>query len=161
MGQRARAARLHVEHARDETAVLAVVPGDIAIRARDPLQHAALLPVPGVGAAEVDPAVAVLRIDHPDADRVGLRRRAAFEVDLVREHEAVVGGEQELIVVAAPVELRTARDRADAGRRRLVRAAGERAEGGEGGEFQEVAAGKHVRVWSIEYGVSDEAERLS
>jgi hypothetical protein len=140
MGQGAVAVGLHVEDSRHEPAVLAVVPGHVAVRTRDPLEHAALLPVPSVGAAEVDPSIAVLRVDHPDADRVGLRRGAAFEIHLVRQHEAVVGGEQELIVVAAPVELRAARDRADTGALRGGGAADEPAERGERGEFQEVAA---------------------
>ena len=153
MGQGARAAGLHVEDARDELAVGAVVPGHIAIRARDPLQHAALLPVPGVGAAEVDPAVIILRVDHPDADRVSLRRRAAFEVDLVGEHEAVVSREKEFIVVAAPMEFRPAGDRADAGRGWRGRAASECTEGGEGGEFEEVAAGEHGVKKGVGVGV--------
>ncbi|OBQ37671.1 MAG: hypothetical protein AN484_24790 [Aphanizomenon flos-aquae WA102] len=44
------------------------------------------------------------------------------------------------------MKFRTARDRTDTGRLRRGGAAGEGAERGEGGEFQEVAAGEHGEI---------------
>ena len=72
--QRALFAALHVENVRDEMVALAVVPRHLALTARHPLHHAALLPVPSAGDAEFGPLVAVLRVHHADANHV-IRRR--------------------------------------------------------------------------------------
>src|SRR5688572_14020373 len=55
-----------VENSADEMVVLAVVPQDFGLAAGNPLQHAALLPTPSFRAAEFNPAVAVLEVDHAD-----------------------------------------------------------------------------------------------
>lgn len=126
---------------------MAVVPHDGGVGAGDPLEHAALLPVPGVGGAEFDPLVFVLEIDHADLDDIVGFGGAVLEVHLIGQDVAVVGRELQFVIVAEPVEARQAGDLADGGERgsRVGVLADEMGGGGEceeaaGGGAEEVAA---------------------
>jgi len=113
MRQRPFPAALHVENPRDKPVAFAVVPCHFALRARHPLEHAALLPVPRARASEFDPLVVVLRIHHPDADRVLGNRRTSFKIHFVGHNESVGRIEKQFVVIAAPVKLWPARDLTD------------------------------------------------
>ncbi len=56
----------------DKAAIPPVVPTQLSLGAREPLQHAALLPVPSAAGADVEPVIALGGIDDPDSDLVAL-----------------------------------------------------------------------------------------
>lgn len=137
-----------VEEVADQLAVLTVVPHDGGVGAGDPLEHAALLPVPGVRGAEFDPFVVVLEIDHADLDDVVGFGGAVLEVDLIGQDVAVVGGELQFVVVPEPVEAGLAGDLADGGER--GGGVGVLAEEmGGGGEGEEAAGGGAEEVAAV------------
>ena len=110
---RALAPRVDIQDVADEGIVVAIVPDDLADGARQPLQHAALLPAPGAALAQLDPAVVVLQIDHADLDHVVGSGRAVLEVHLHAQDVAAGRIELQLVVVAEPVVLRSGGDCAD------------------------------------------------
>ena len=114
---------------------LPVVPDDFRFRAGKPLEHAGLVPAPGACLAQVDPAVAVLGIDHADAQRVGGGGQAVLEAAFDTKGVAAGRIELQLIVVAEPVELRSLGDGAD-GRQLFI--------GGSGGKGGEELTAVHV-----------------
>ena len=118
IGQRSQLAGLHVEDPADEAVPFAVVPEDLAVRARPPLQHAPLLPGPGARLAQLDPPVAVGQIDHADLHGLVGLGQAVLEVDLHAQQIPAAGVQLVLVVVAEPVELRPARDGAHRRQRR-------------------------------------------
>jgi hypothetical protein len=67
----------------DELPIDAVIPEDFRRMPGAPLQHAPLLPAPGGGLAEIGPPVAILEVDHADADGIVCGGTAVFEVDFV------------------------------------------------------------------------------
>ncbi|MFN9941179.1 MAG: hypothetical protein ACK56I_17040, partial [bacterium] len=81
---------LHVEDVADKLVFLAVIPNHLRLAAGYPLQHAALLPAPGVRFAKRDPSVTILNVDHPHLNHVFRRGRAMFKSYLVRQHKAIV-----------------------------------------------------------------------
>ena len=99
----------------DEAVLFAVVPDHLASMAGTPLQHAPLLPSPGIGFAEIGPSVAVLQIHHSDADPIPGGGCPPLEVDLIGEHEAVRGIELHFVVIAEPVEFGAPRNLAHRG----------------------------------------------
>ena len=134
----------------DESFALAVVPDHLALRAGEPLEHAALLPAPGPALAQLDPAVAVVQVDHADLDHVVRARRAMLEVDLHAEDVAAGRVELQLVVVAEPVEFRPSRDRPDGGEGLRPEASERRtrrgqAQGG-GDESQQIPTAEAVRI---------------
>ncbi len=60
----------HIENMADEPPSFAVIPDHLRFRTGEPLEHAPLLPVPGAALPELDPAVVVAEVDHPDLDRL-------------------------------------------------------------------------------------------
>ena len=66
---------------------------------------------PSLRAAKIDPPIAVLQIDHADANFFIGRRLAMFEVDLHAQHVAIGRIESEFIVVPKPMMLGALRDR--------------------------------------------------
>ena len=52
-----------------------------------PLQHCALLPVPGMGVCQLDEPVIVIQVDYSNADRVIGSRRAVIETGLVGQQQ--------------------------------------------------------------------------
>ena len=127
--QRALVAGFDIEDVADEAVLLAVVPDDLRFGAGNPLQHAALLPAPGLRLAEGNPFVFLVQINHADLDHIVRGGRAMLEADFVGEHKAVVGRELQLVVVAEPVELRSPRDLPH--RRERARLCSQRAAGSE------------------------------
>ena len=102
-------ARLHIEDVGDELVALAVVIDHRGIGTRQPLQHAALLPTEGLALGERKPAVIVLQIDHSERDAVVESRQPIFEVSLHSENVAIGRVKLQVVVVAEPVELGSAR----------------------------------------------------
>ena len=92
-----------VGDARNVAVAGARVPDHLARRSGQPLQHAALLPAPRGGGAERPPGVAILQVDHADADLVAGPRRAMLEVDRHGQHVARGRIELQLVVVPEPV----------------------------------------------------------
>jgi hypothetical protein len=117
VGENGRFAGSGVHYASDEMVALTVVVDHFPIRSGDPLQHAALLPAPGAGGTERNPAVIVPEIDHAHSDAIGGGGRAVFEIDLVAEAEADGGIELQLVVVAEPVMPGSTGDRSHRGQR--------------------------------------------
>ena len=111
---------MHVYDVADEAAVHAVVPDNLPVRAGDPLEHTALLPAPGPGLAQLNPAVAVGKINHTDADQIFCVRRAIFEIDLHAEYVAAGGVELQLVIVTEPVMLGPGSDGAHGHQRILL-----------------------------------------
>ncbi len=140
-GKRPELLGLDVQQPADEFVPFPVVPGDFGLRPGPPLEHAALLPAPGVGLSELDPLVCVGEVHHADIDDVPRLRGAMFEVDFIREHVAIRRIELEFVVVAEPVIFRPAGDGPDRGKLVCRGAAGEAGQGG-GGEAggQEITA---------------------
>ena len=106
-----RLARVHVHNAAAKMIAVAIVPHDIALRLRHPLQHATLLPAPGIRTSELDPAIAILQVDHANVNPVVRRRRPMLEVNFHSQHITVRRVEFKLVVVAEPVKLWTLRKR--------------------------------------------------
>jgi hypothetical protein len=104
---------LDVVDAADELVADTVVPHEAGGGLGEPLEHGALLPVPGAGAADFLPGVFGLGVDEADADFVFGEWGAAFEADLLAEEEAAGGIKLELVVVAEPVEAWGVGDAAD------------------------------------------------
>lgn len=76
---RASLSRRHVENMADEVVPLPIIPDRRRFRSGQPLEHAALLPVPGDAFPEVAPAVVLFQIDHADFDDVIGPGRAMFK----------------------------------------------------------------------------------
>jgi hypothetical protein len=100
---------MDIKNVRDEPVILTIVPDNFSFRSWEPLQHAALLPVPGARVTPLDPLVAVSRVDHADFDNVVGSRRTMLEIDLVTKNITPGGIEFQLVVVTEPVKLRAMR----------------------------------------------------
>ena len=117
-----------------------------------PLEHAALLPTPGATLSQLDPLVAVLKIDHADLDHIAGRGRAVFKVDFHPQHEAAGGVKLQLVVVPEPVMFGTVRDGSYRGqfaastRHGGSRPSGERQQGGGSGVEQVTPGQRCVRL---------------
>ena len=94
----------------DEFVFLSVIPNDLRFCARDPLQHATLLPVPRTRFSEGNPFVPILDIDHADLDHVFSNGRAVLKVHLVAQHKTVRRIKLKLVVVTEPVKTRPLRN---------------------------------------------------
>ena len=108
--QRANLLCFDVEDAAHVLTVFAIVPNHFRLRTGNPLQHASLLPAPGFRPAQLDPAIAVLQIDHADGNFFVGRRLAMFEVDLHAQHVPIGRIEFEFIVVPKPMVFGPLRD---------------------------------------------------
>ena len=71
---RALVTRFDIHDVADETILLTIVPDDLRFGSRDPLQHAALLPVPCPRGSQRDPSILFLQIHHAHFNHV-IRRR--------------------------------------------------------------------------------------
>ena len=108
--QRALLPGLHIQDVGDKAIPRTVVPDHFGGRTRQPLEHRALLPVPGAAFAQLKPAVAVLEVHHADPNRVAGFGRAVLEVHLHAQSVTTGRIQLELVVVTEPVKFGAARD---------------------------------------------------
>ena len=78
----------HIQNARDVRIAFTIILNHFGFAAGKPLQHATLLSAPRARFAEIDAAVAIVRINHPDANHVGFLRRATLKRKL-RSRECI------------------------------------------------------------------------
>jgi len=111
MGNGPHLSRAYIENAANKLVPFPVVPDNLRLRTGYPLQHTALLPVPGSCISQPDPTVIVLKVNHPYFDAIFGSWRSAFESNPHAQHISIMGIELQLVVIPEPVVSRSAGDR--------------------------------------------------
>jgi hypothetical protein len=109
------ALRLDVHYVSHKSIGIAVIPHDLRMAARPPLEHASRLPAPCTRLAQFNPAVAILRVNHTYFDNIIQTGAAVFEISLHSKDVSVVLAELKLVIIAKPVERRRFCDCPDRG----------------------------------------------
>ncbi len=128
-GQRSRFSGIEILDATNVGFVLPIVPDNFAFRTWSPLQHAALLPTPGLTGSQFDPAILVAGIHNADLDLVFGCWCPVFKADLVGENQSVGYIEFLFVIVPKPVVVGTSGDGPNRGRGRSIKKARRRGAG--------------------------------
>ena len=104
-----RFARLHIQDAGDEMIPLAVIVNDFCLGIVEPLEHAPLLPAPGVRLGKRHETVVVREFDHSQRRFFSRTRLPGCEINLLREQSAPGFVPRELVEIAEKMVFRPLR----------------------------------------------------